>query len=247
MHEMPGLPFVAVWVACITAIIFYSGGGAPSILPMILSLIALLTLVIWEAGTLQAMISGVPSFSFGPREGKFVMSNFLYGVILIFGATIILLPIILAALALMALVSFDPDAVKPTSEETAAAWEAFRSHPLFAICVAIFAAGIAAIAAMVMRGIAFAAASIAERRVIAMEAFHWTRGQSLRLLIAGFVVAFPFIVLNLGGSLAASHLQTMGRAAHLLGSFLAALTLWPGFLAALAVSAEVFERFRKSV
>lgn len=241
-HALTRWPFALLWCASLMAALYTSYVGSKYALAW--WLISVWWVLLWEVIILRAMTGGEVKSDLGMASFKYALSNILYAIIIVFAAVIILLPVILATLALMALVSFDPDLPKPTEAETEAAWLAFRSHPLFYVCVAIFAAGLAGLFTAAMRGIAFAAASVAERRVVAMEAFHWTRHRGLFLLGVGLGVLVPFLVMVGGGVAAMETSRASSPAANLFGCLIFALTLWPALLAMMALSAEVYERFR---
>lgn len=175
------------------------------------------------------------------------MSSLLYLIVLLFGGLFILFPIIMFTMALWALVSFDTlDEPDMSAEEFASSFDAFQSHPMFFLCVFVFAIGIAGLVALMMRGAAYAAASVAERRIVAMEAFNWTRGSSLRLMAFGGLILIPIAVANIGISQASQHLQPQSAPVIMLAGFLTGVVLWLSKLTALALSAEVYRQFRSS-
>ena len=241
-HALTGAPIAVVWTACFAGA-FYVSGQLDGVLATALTFLGVLVLVVWQAGTLRAMTSGAATFRLGGEEIKYVIATVLYSIILAFGAVIILFPVIMATMALWALVSFEFEGPEMSQEEFIASFEAFQAHPLFALCVLVLIAGLCAIAALAMRGSGYAAACISKRRVVAMEAFNWTRGNNLFLLALGLTVALPVILLIGPIGYAASMMQSEATAARLLSAFLTALVIWPVSLAALSLSCEVFARF----
>lgn len=233
-----------LFLASAAGLIYAVRAGFPPSARMNALLLSFVLLVVWEVAVLRAM-TGSESYTAARTELRYATSFLLYAIILIFGGVFILFPVIMATMALWALVSFDFETTEPTQEELAASFEAFQSHPLFAVCVLIFGLGIAGFFTLFMRGRAYAAASVAEQRIVAMEAFNWTRTHGLFLLAVGILVLLPFALLcALSGALlpAASEVS----AGHLaISCLLVALSIWLLMLAVQALSAETYQRYRR--
>ena len=243
-HALAGWPWALVWTLSFAAALYAYASAQAFLAPKSLLLVSFVGLIIWEAAVLRQLTGA--GYAAGRTELRYTVSLFLYAIILILGVVMILFPVILSTMALWALVSFEFDGPEPTQEELTASFEAFQSHPLFALCVLIFFLGIAGVFALVMRGAAYAAASVSEGRVVAMEAFQWTRGRTLYILGAGFLVLAPFVLLTLGAVSIGANLDSGGTAARMAGSALVAIALWPFMLALQVLSAEIYRLFRTS-
>ncbi|MEO0465754.1 MAG: hypothetical protein AAF216_04370 [Pseudomonadota bacterium] len=98
------------------------------------------------------------------------------GLLAVFGSS-------LASLAIMAGAGFDFSA-----EDQAAAMEAFQSTPGWQLCMVVFGlAGLVFLFAIV-RSLPVIAASVRDNRIVAMEAFGWTRGRLRELVPASLVI-----------------------------------------------------------
>lgn len=245
-HASAGWPFALLFIASAAGGIYASQAGFPSSTQVNAALISLVLLVIWEVVVLRAMAGG-ERYAPVRTELRYATSFLLYVIILIFGGVFILFPVIMATMALWALVSFDFESPEPTQEELTASFEAFQSHPLFALCVLVFALGIAGFFTLFMRGRAYAAASVSEQRIVAMEAFNWTRTHGIFLLTVGGIVLLPLFALAI--FLAAMLPSGVDVSANVLGtkSMLMAIVLWANMLALQALSVETYERFRPDV
>lgn len=242
-HALSGWPFALLFIASAAGAIYAVRADFPPGIQTNAALVSFALLVIWEVAVLRAMTN---SGTYAPirTELRYAASFLLYVIILIFGAVFILFPVIMATMAVWALTSLDFESAEPTQEELAASFEAFQSHPLFALCVLIFALGILGFFALFMRGRAYAAASVAEQRIVAMEAFNWTRTHGAYLASVGLGALAPFILL-VGIAVWLLPVSQSASAGGLAGgSLLVALLIWLLILAVQALSAETYDRFR---
>ncbi len=245
VHAHSGWPFALLFIASSAGAIYAWHAGFPETARANTLLLSVVLLVIWEVAVLREM-TGAENYAPVRTELRYATSFVLFMIILIFGGVIILLPLIMATMALWALVSFDFESAEPTQEELTASFEAFQSHPLFALCVLVFASGLAGFLAFFMRGRAYAAASVAEQRIVAMEAFNWTRTQSMFLMWVGLLTLLPFALL---WSISIMLLPTAASSATgglAIASILVAVTFWLLMLALQSVSVEIYERHRPS-
>ena len=193
VHMSAGWPWALVWMSGFAGAVFAAQTGQAAAAASAF-LVSFIGLIFWEAAVLRKMTGSARASAFGLQELRYAVSFLLYAIILMFGAVIILFPVIMATMALWALVNFEFETPEPTQEELAASFEAFQAHPLFIVCVAIFMIGLAGLFTLMMRGRAYAAASIAEQRIVAMEAFNWTRTHGLFLLAVGLLALLPALL-----------------------------------------------------
>lgn len=242
-HAFSGWPFAFLFIMSAAGAVYASQAGFPATVRANTFIMSFVFLVVWEVAVLKRMV-GAEHYAPIRTELRYAASLLLYAIILVFGGVFILFPVIMATMALWALVSFEFESPEPTQEELTASFEVFQSHPLFAVCVLIFALGIFGFGTLFMRGRAFAPASISEQRIVAMEGFNWTRTHGLFLFGLGFLALLPFvIVFGLSMALLPSATSaTIGALA--LSSLLVGLAFWLIMLALQAMSTEVYQRFR---
>ena len=243
VHALSGWPIALLFVVSTAGAVYALQAGFPPSSTRNALIVSFVLLVVWEVAVLRRMTTA-KRYAPVRTELRYAASFLLYVIILLFGGVFILFPVIMATMALWALVSFDFESSEPTQEELSASFEAFQSHPLFALCVIVFVLGLAGFLTLFMRGRAYAAASVAEQRIVAMEAFNWTRTQGLFLLGVGFLVLLPFAALLVLVSTflpAASSASASGLAT---ASLLLAGSIWLLMLGVQALSVETYQRFR---
>lgn len=140
----------------------------------------------------------------------------LVGFILIFVAIMTLLALTLLVLAIRAGAGYDFSA-DPAVAEAAYANSPARQLEYVALCVALLVTG-----AGIARALPVLAASIEERRILAIEAFNSTKGKGVRLLVSALIVlALPIALVALGtwmsGKATGSALLALGLALCLYG------------------------------
>lgn len=137
--------------------------------------------VFWISLRATAGMSAVPT---RPAEGvRLLLSLTLKWLILSFLALLTVMAVILCTLAIMAGGGFDFEASAGGGEAAEAAMAAFQATPGWQLAQVLALLATLLMAGAVARGLAVAAASLAEARIVAMEAFNWTRGQAARLTV----------------------------------------------------------------
>ena len=242
-HALAGWLFGALFIASSAGAIYALQAGFPSTSTRNALLVSFVLWVVWEVAVLRSM-TGAKTYAPVRTELRYATSFLLYLIILVFGGVFILFPVIMATMALWALVSFDFESPEPTQEELVASFEAFQAHPLFAVCVFVFIVGLAGFLALFMRGRGYAAASVSEQRIVAMEAFNWTRTHGLHLMGVGFLVLFPFVILMLLAAALMPATVSGSEGWLAVASIAAAISVWLLLLAMQALSAETYERYR---
>ncbi len=144
---------------------------------------------------------------------RLAASLLLTGFILAFLAIMSLLAVTLANLAVMAGAGFDFDASAEGGEAARAAMDAFRAGPGWQLAQAVGLVGAVLFAGAIARALPAGATSIAEGRIVAMQAFHRTRGRTLVLLAALACVLAPALILALAAALTPDAARTLAGAA----------------------------------
>lgn len=245
-HAVSGWPFACLFIVSTAGAIYAWQADFPSSAKTYTLLTSFVFLIIWEVAVLRAL-TVAEHYTPVRSELRYATSFLLYVIILIFGGVFILFPVIMATMALWALVSFDFEAPEQTQEELTASFEAFQSHPMFAICVLTFAVGLAGFLALLMRGRAYAAASVAEQRIVAMEAFNWTRTHGIFLMAVGILVMSPFAALWVFSSIMLPQAASASASGLAFASIWLAITFWLLMLALQVLSAEVYQRYRPDI
>lgn len=171
----------------------------------------------------QPLRPGAGTAPVAGEGARLALSLLLVGFILAFLAIMTLLAVTLAVLAVMAGAGFDFDASAEGGEAARAAMDAFRAGPGWQLAQAIGLVGASLFAGAVARALPAAATSLAEGRVVAMEAFHRTRGRTVILLAALLVTLAPAIALMIAAALAPDAVRTLSAAATGLAVPLSAL------------------------
>lgn len=123
------------------------------------------------------------------------VSLLLVGLVLGFLAIMTLLAVTLASLAIRAGAGYD------FSAEPVIAEAAYTASPARQLEYVAGLVGILVLCMGIARSIPALAASLAQRRIIALEAFNWTRGQGVRLLATSILVLCLPAALIVAGSL----------------------------------------------
>lgn len=133
---------------------------------------------------------GLSALGLGSGEIRLAVSTLLIVLLLAFVFVMTLLVVTLVVIGIMAGSGFDFDAAGADPEAFSALFSQYRVTPGWQLSQAVFLLGAAAWLLVVARAIAFAAASIVEERVVAMEAVKWSRGMGLKLLavLIGLVI-----------------------------------------------------------
>ncbi|MEO0817220.1 MAG: hypothetical protein AAFX86_07905, partial [Pseudomonadota bacterium] len=160
----------------------------------------------------------------------------LVSAILLFLAVMTLLASGLAAFAIMSGSGFDFDAASENAEAYDTELAEYQETPGWQLAMAVFLVALLLFLGAVARALPFAAASAKEGRIVALEAFNWTRKQGARLLIALAVLTGPAIGLAAWGrfSLSAG-----------VGAFVQALAVTLGLIAWIALSAASYRLLRR--
>lgn len=162
-----------------------------------------------------------------------VASTALVAFILVFLAVMTLMACGLGTFAIMAGSGFDFDLASQGSEGFEQAMAAYQDTPGWQLSLVVSLLAVALFAGAVARSVPFSAASAKERRVVALEAFNWTRKRAV-LLACGVSV---FVAVPAGLAVASGGLPgPLGQVAA--GAFaFAAIAGWH------AVSASAYKRF----
>lgn len=159
--------------------------------------------------------------AFGQRTPLLFVSLLLIGFILVFLAVMTLMASGLGAFAIMTGSGFDFEAIGASNDPQAAfnvALEAYQQTLGWQVVLGMFLVALFLFFIAVARSLPVVAASAMEKRIVALEAFNWTRKQGLKLFVAGLVfIALPLaaaissaVVLNATVALLFAALFTAG-------------------------------------
>ena len=187
----------------------------------------------------------------GQDEGLYFVSSLAIMVIWLLILLIVMLPVVLACMVILAGSGIDLDTLS-----SSVGWARIAGTPAWYGGLLVFILGLFTVIALMMRSIPYAAGSIDRRKIVAMEAFQWTKGNTLRLLAIFVGLFIPLMVImwvgaRLTGLLAAGIGEAANtvilptKAAHQIPllSFESLFSL-PGTVAFVVLSAEVYRRVR---
>ncbi|MEL6567820.1 MAG: hypothetical protein AAFQ22_05330 [Pseudomonadota bacterium] len=212
--------------------------GATSLLPN--ATLATLGFIGFACLTAHAFVSDVPTSETLRRATgatpRLLASLGLVSAILFFLAVMTLLASGLAAFAIMSGSGFDFDAASANPEAYDEELAKYQETPGWQLAMAVFLVALLLFLGAVARALPFAAASIIEGRIVALEAFNWTRKQGARLLIALAILTGPAI------GLAAWARFSLSAG---IGAFVQALAVTLGLIAWIALSAASYRLLRR--
>jgi len=153
----------------------------------IATLIGMVASLLLVTALLRGMVrdewDGIANIKLGRDEANVLVSGILYSLLWMLIALAIFVPLVLACMAVMFGGGFDFQRAADGGEAVAAqVFTDFLMTPGGILTLILFTLGLLAIFAAAMRGAAYSAGAIDQRRVVALEAFSWTKGNTLRLL-----------------------------------------------------------------
>lgn len=132
-----------------------------------------------------------PSFAQLRHGGRYVVRMLVSACLLVlvlgFMLLLTLLTTTLVVIGVMAGSGFDFDLAGQMPDGFEQAMMIYRDTPGWLICQGVFLFGLAVWVYAIARALAFVPGVIIRQRVIALEAFNWTRGHGIRILAAAMI------------------------------------------------------------
>lgn len=160
--------------------------------------------VVFGGVLVRAMLKGEWRGLFGLTPGRdlifYSVSYLLYLLLIALVFLAIALPVVLACMGIMAGAGFDYETAFGDMLVFEQMFVDFLSGPAGWATLGVFLFGLLAWIAIALRGLAFGVGAIAQSRVVALEAFGWTKGNTLRLMAIWLGILIPVIVLIFVGN-----------------------------------------------